>query len=108
MLEISDEEAMSVGFLGRDADGGAAGGIFRLVVDAKVNKSTRSGRIDADKARSSSGLKGFVLDEAVGRIFIREKVEGGKEVRCIIGVNEPVAAACDRAIKKRQYRKGEK
>lgn len=95
VLEVEDEEAVVVGFFGRDPDAGAAGGVFCCVVDAHVDGGGGAGFvIDGDEAGFGGGGEIFVLDEAVRGIFLVPEVKFVEPVAGGVAVDEIVGCQC--------------
>lgn len=96
MFDVEDEEAVVVAFLRRDADAGAAGGVFGRVVDAHVHGCVVAGAVNGDEAALGGGLEVLVLDEAVCGVFLVEEDEFLEPVRGCVAVCESVS--CRRCV----------
>lgn len=94
--DVGDEEALVVGFLAGDADGGAARGGLGGAVDADVD-GVGGLRGGADEFEGGGGGLRVVFYEAGGWVGVGEEIEGGEEVAGGIGVEETVGArpACE-------------
>lgn len=77
MGDVCDKEAVRVGFVAGEANGGAAGGgVHRGVVDAQIDLAV----VCVDEASRASGRLRLVGDIAGGRVSAGEEGEAGEEV----------------------------
>ena len=96
MSDIRNEKTLVVRLLTRNPHRGSTLGILIHGINTHIDGIIRLGS-RTDELRRYSRLLRLILHKPRGRVFAREKVEGGEEIARVVGVGEGVSAspACE-------------